>query len=154
MAIDKSIYVPIMTETSLSVESPFFHVFLGEVAIIQAFGFKDYKERADKSELLVPQVACLEMLLFKEGVIPKRKAETCPVWDLRQYQTQLLAKETMRHNDCTYELSKCNNIMLLHIPGSYRFILNDQTAVGDARIYLRIVTKDEFPWDSKFLLGE
>ena len=154
MALDKVIYVPLFTETSVAIDSPFFHVFPGDIALIQAFGFMDYKERADKTELQVPQVACLEMLLFKEGVIPTRKTNTCPVMDLRQYQTHLLAKETMRMNGCTFEISKCNNTMLLNIPGSYRFVMNDATAIGNARIYLRVFTKEEFPWDSKFFIGE
>ena len=74
--------------------------------------------------------------------------------DLRQYQTHLLSKETMRMNGCTFEISKCNNTMLLNIPGSYRFVMNDATAIGNARIYLRVFTKEEFPWDSKFFIGE
>ena len=67
MALDKAIYVPLFTETSVAIDSPFFHVFPGDIALIQAFGFMDYKERADKTELQVPQVACLEMLLSRKA---------------------------------------------------------------------------------------
>lgn len=37
--IDKSIYVPLFTEKSKSVESPFFHIFPGSVVVARAFDF-------------------------------------------------------------------------------------------------------------------
>lgn len=154
MAIDKSIYVPIFTETSASVDSPFFTVFPGQVAMLQAFGFMDHKERVDQATRQVPQEACLEMLLFKETFKPTPQLGACPVMDLRSYQSQLLAREVMRHNDCAFSLSKCNNIMLLNIPGSYCFVMNDASALGSVHIYLRMFTREEFPWNSKFLIGE
>lgn len=154
MATDRAIYVPLFTETSLAVDSPFFTVMPGEIAILQAFGFADVRHKEDPTELTVPQVACLEMLIFKEGVVPSRQVGTCSVMELSQFQAQLLARETMRRNGCMFSLSKCNNIMLLNIPGSYQLVMNDATAVGDARVYLRVATYDKFPWSSKFLIGE
>lgn len=153
MAVDKSIPVPLFTEMSVEVGSPFFHIFPGEVALVQGFGFQQYKTRVDNTERQVPQVACLEMLIFKEGVHMSRPAGTCAIMDLEHYKTELLAMETMRLNGCTYSISKKNNVMLLNIPGSYRFVMNDDTALGNARIFLRVFTKIEFPWNSPFLIG-
>ena len=155
MAIDKVIYVPLFSENSVTVESPFFHIFPGEIAQIQGFGFAGHKDRYDAGLLQVPQVACLESLLFKETFHPVRDgANNSPIMDLGQYKAELLARETMRRNDCTFSISKCNNTMLLNIPGSYCFTMNDVTALGNAHLYLRIFTKDEFPWNSKFFIGE
>lgn len=154
MAIAKSIPVPLYTETSVDVISKFFHIFPGEIALIQAFGFMDYKSREGNEQQQVPQVACLEMILFKAEPFTERDQCSCPALDLSKYQSQILAVETLRANGCTYELSKCNNIMLLNIPGSYRFVMNDATAVGNARAYLRIMSKAEFTWDSKLFVGE
>lgn len=152
---DKEIYVPLFTELSTCVESPFFHVFPGQIAILQGFGFADYAYRNDKSTLRQPQMACVEMLLFKETFVPAAHCSAdSPLMDLRQFQTELLARECMRMNECAFALSKLNNILFLHIPGSYCLVMNDPCAVGTARVYLRIMTKDEFPWGSRFFVGE
>lgn len=153
MAVDRSSPVPLFTEMSVETGSPFFHVFPGEVALIQGFGFQPYKTRLDSSERQVSQTACLEMIIFKEGVHISRDATMCTVMDLEHYKTEILAIETMRMCGCTYSISRKNNIMLLNIPGSYRFVMNDDAALGNARIFLRIFTKEEFPWDSPFFIG-
>lgn len=154
MALSKAIYTPLFTETSIDVNSPFFHITPGEIALLQAFGFANKKDKVDANARTVPQEACLEMLLFKEGVLPAHAFGSCQILDMDKYRTELLAKETMYHNGCSYSLSACNNIMLLHIPGSYRLVMNDGSAVGNARVYLRVFTKDEFPWNSRFFIGE
>ena len=59
MAIEKAIYVPLFTEQSTGVESPFFYVAPGEVVQAMAFDFVQTKSR-DASEREVPLVACLE----------------------------------------------------------------------------------------------
>lgn len=154
MAVDKAIYVPLFSESSLAVESPFFTVFPGEVAHLQAYGFMDEKVRTDNTELRVSQKACLEMVLFKEEIVGKRDGSACPIMDLKRFKSKVLAIETMRLNNKTFSLSKCNNTMLINIPGAYRFVMNDASSLGNARIYLRIFSHEEFPWDSKFFIGE
>lgn len=152
--IDKAIYVPLFTEMSASLDSPFFTLVPGEIALLQAFGFADYKERADTTELLVPQGACLEMLLFKESARLGHDPGACKPMSLNQYRADLLARDTVWHDGCSVMLTSCNNLMMLNIPGSYCFTLNDAGAIGNARIYMRIFTHEEFPWDSKFFAGE
>lgn len=154
MAVDQSIYLPLFTELSVKLDGTFFHVFPGEIAMIQAFGFMSQKSRADKSEQAVQQVACLEMLMFKEGFIERPNDTRCRIYDLDQYRTELLAREVVRINGCPVRISKSNNLLLLNIPGSYCFHMDDPTALGQVRIYLRKFSKDEFPWNSKFFIGE
>lgn len=152
MSLDKAIYVPLFTETSVSVDSPFFTIIPGEIAMLQAFGFADYASREDSTTLQVPQEACLESLLFRESVLPSHKFGVCQIMDLEKYRTELLAKETVCCNGNCFTLTASNNIMLINIPGTYRLVMNDGTAVGQARVYMRVFTKDEFIWDSKFFL--
>ncbi len=153
MAVDKSIWVPLYGELSNDLHSPFFHVFPGQIAMLQAFGFARDKERVDQAELLQPQQACLEMVMFKETVnLPTNTC--CPVYKLDNIGSEIIGRELMRRGNCVYSMSRCNNIMLLNIPGSYGFVLNDGAALGNLRIYLRTFSKDEFPWNSKFFIGE
>lgn len=147
MAVDKAIYVPLFTELSTSMESPFFYVAPGEVVQVMAFDFVQSKVR-EGNEREVPLVACLEQVLFKEVVAAKR------VMSLKDYATDVLAIEPVQLHGCSFSLTSCNNMMLINTPGNYRFVLNDMTALGTARIYLRVFTKDEFPWNSKFMIGE
>ena len=151
--IDKSIYIPLFTEMSQSVDSPFFTLVPGEIALLQAFGLAETKARAE-GELLEAQMACLDMLLFAEGVVPVREPDFCPTYRLDDYYTKILARETMWKDGCAYALTSCNNIMLLNIPGSYCLQLNDVTALGVARVYMRVFSHEEFPWDSKFFIGD
>lgn len=152
--IDRAIHVPLFTETSVAKDSPFFTIVPGEIALLQAFGFAEHKYRESNAELQVPQVACLEMLLFEEGVLPKHQFGQCQLYSLHQYYAKLIAREIMYRDGCVYSLSSCNNIMLVNIPGSYCLTMNDETAVGQARVYLHVFTHEEFPWHSKFFIGE
>ena len=158
MAIDKAIYVPLFTELSTGVESPFFYVAPGEIVQAIAFDFVQTKAR-ETNEREVPLVACLEQVLFKESVRiqsfdGKRGNTANRIMSLKDFATDVLAIETVQLHGCSFSLSSCNNMMLINTPGNYRFVLNDMTALGTARIYLRVFTKDEFPWNSKFMIGE
>lgn len=146
--------VPLYDEHSVAIESAFFYLNPGEVAIIQAFGFMDYKERPDTTTTLQAQQACLEMLLFKEGVLPPRQECGGAALDFNEYAGNLLAKEQVMSGGCAWTISKCDNIKLLDVPGSYRFIMNDSTAVGNARVFVRILSEVAFQRNSKLYMGE
>lgn len=155
----QAIYSPIFTEQSQSVEGPFFYISPGHIIQAQAFGFAEWAARENNALRKVPQAACLEMVLFREGIIPSWETpETrgrCKfIFDLRQYTTDIEAIEEVQLHGCGLSLTACNNMMLLHVPGAYRFVLNDATSVGQVRVYLREFTVDEFPWNSRFLMGE
>ena len=153
MSIDKSIYVPLFSPISALMDSAFFHVHPGDVVMLQGFGFQDFKSRADKTELQVEQAACLQMLLFSEDVLEQEPSD-CRIFDINKYQTSLIEKDTLRVNGCAIGISKNHNILFLDIPGSYCFTMNDGTALGNARVYLRTYSKTETPWKSKLFIGE
>lgn len=153
MAIDKSIYVPLFSELSATMDSAFFHIHPGDVAMLQGFGFQEFKHREDNTELRVEQAACLEMLVFAEDII-EQEEHPCPIMDLRKYQASLIAREIMRVKGCPVSISRGNNIMFLDIPGSYCFTMNDGTALGNARIFMRMYSKSEIFWKSNLFVGE
>lgn len=139
---------PLFDERSTKLESRYFRVFPGEVAVIQAFGFAEYKTPVP-GEFKAHQAVCLEQVLFKVEPLPEKPCGTCGggIIDITKHKGEVLAYETVRSNGCGVSMDLCNNILLWNIPGSYRFVLNDQSAIGQVRIYLRIITKDEFPWN-------
>lgn len=161
MAIGNEIYVPLFTEKSTDMASQFFHVSPGNIVQAQAFGFCKYKYRVDDTELQVPQVACLQQALFEEKVFLNAEQDRtdqkchCPqVYSLKQLGSAVLALEQVYLNGCALAISACCNNILINIPGTYRFVMNDETALGNARVFLRTFTREEFPWPSKFFIGE
>lgn len=146
MALVRALPTPLYTEKSQSVESPVFFVTPGEIVLIQAFDFASAKVKVDEHDLGGAQLAKLQQILFKEEV-----DET--VQDLRRFNAEVLAINDVLIDGCCITVCKENNVMLINVPGAYRFVLNDPTAVGTARLYFRTFTKDEFPW-SKAMIGD
>lgn len=152
MTIDSFTPIPIFNENSVDTFGNLLVVEPGEIAIVRAFGFVDYAERNDNTTAKMPQSACLEMLLFKENALPKRQDCHMRVLNFNDYVGFLMAAEKVRVGGCAVSISKCHNLMLLNIPGVYRFIMNDITAVGNARIFYQIISDEEFPWDSDLFI--
>lgn len=148
MAVDSFFPIPIFDENSVEIQSGVFVINPGEVAILRAFGFADYADRVDTSTTRVSQSACLEMLLFKENPLPRSSGCQGDFIDWNDFIGLPLAAEKVRVGGCAISISKCHNLLLFNVPGTYRFTMNDDTAVGEARIYLQIISKTEYPWDS------
>lgn len=143
----------IFDEHSSSVSSTPIYIAQGDIGIFQAFGFADYREPNTDDEAEVPQLACVNMLLLKEADLPGFEYCTSSTIDLSKYVGQVMVEETLSSDDCRFSLSACNNFMMINIPGSYRFVLNDDAAVGVVKIYWRTMPKDVFRWDSRFFMG-
>jgi len=145
---------------SKSVESPFFTVLPGHIIQVQAFGFQDYVERTDDSERKVKQVACLQQVLFTENVrdtldaaIGKGNCDCVMHGTLDKYVTSVEAYEELLMDGCSPSIDSCNNQMLINLPGVYRFVLNDQNALGVVRIYIHEISATDFPWQSKLFIA-
>lgn len=144
---------PIFDEHSTSVSSKPIYIAQGDIGIFQAFGFADYREPATDDEAEVPQLACINMLLLKEVDLPNFDYCCSSEIDLSKLAGVVMVEETLISDDCKFSLSACNNYMMINIPGSYRFVLNDDAAIGVVKIYWRTMPKDTFRWDSRFFMG-
>ena len=151
MAIDKSIYTPLYDETSLSEDSEVFYVAPGEVAFIKAFGFLDTAEKTSETDLTIPQAACLDMLMFEEAIV---EPDCNHPFRLDNYITKLLAREAVNFESNPIMLTSCCNVLIINIPGYYCFRLNDPSAIGEVSVYMNKYSHAEFPWISKFMIGE
>jgi len=146
--------IPLLDDQSQSVESRMFHVFPGQVAVVRAYGFMPYKERVDDTETQVTQVACLQSVIFEESALPDYDSCQGLIVDFSKYKGQVKELDYVYLDGCGVEVSACNNHILINIPGSYRFVLNDETAVGMARIYVTIMDRGVYTWESKLFVGE
>ena len=155
MAVTKAKPIALFHDKSKNVESPIFFVQPGEVVQVQAFGFSCEREKLDPSERTVPQVAYLEQIMFDEVILPSTEVKNnCCCTKLYDKTTEILAaNEVIICGECVM-LSARNNHLLINIPGAYRFVLNDVTALTNVQVFLRTFTRDEFPWNSSLFVGE
>ena len=155
MAVIKSKPIQLFHSTSKSVESPVFFVSPGEILQAQAFGFMCDRMKIDESERTVPQIDYLQQIMFKEGTLDSTETKNnCCCTKLYDKTTEILAAEEVYFCGRCIAMDAKNNHLLINTPGAYRFILNDVSALGNVQIFLRTFTKDEFPWNSKFFIGE
>lgn len=147
MTVSRCNWRALFDENSKNVSSNIFSVLPGELAIFRAFGFLDKKDKPDNSVSDSPQSACLDMLLLTEDATIA--IETCGnnLLDWSSNIGRVLASEQVRIGGCPVGLDKCTNLLFWQVPGAYRLLLNDPTAIGIVRIYYHITHKDEYPWD-------
>ena len=160
MAIVKAMYNVLMDENTKEIESQCFSVTPGTIVEVLGFGFADEAMKIDIKERTIPQAAYLEQLLFRESVRNPRLEhvqeirEGVTIYTLDDFYASIKEHDFVRVNGCCQSISKCNNIMLIAVPGDYRFVLNDESAIGTVRLYMRVYNKDEYPWGAKLFLSE
>lgn len=134
--------IAVFDSDSTSAYSRLFYVFNGEIMVLRAFGMQDNIDRVDNSVPVTPQRICANMVLLGEGVSLERDASFA--LDPLQYEGEVIAEELIYTNGCPWMIEKCNNLSFIDVPGTYRFFLNDPTAVGKVFLYFNIIRKAEF----------
>lgn len=131
----------LFNEDSVTVHSPIFTITPDTTAVIHAYGFKMY---VDEDITLQPkrrQQAILQQVVLDVGEYPE-ETFYCGTNDLSS-----LYPEGMLYEDVTgcgaVCITSCTNRRMLDIPGTYRLELNDDSYVGDVKIFLDIYYKDD-----------
>lgn len=99
-------------------------------------------------------MVCLHRLIFEYNPAKPIALEPCTCCDFMfefSDSWSTVYDEPVRINGKPVALTKCNNTMLLSLPGTYYFHLNDTTAIGQAQVWIDIYKKEELPLE---LLGE
>lgn len=146
--------IPMWQPTNNTPDSLVFTLRNNEVAMLIATGFAKKRARTTYSEFDSPQFACLHRLVFEYN--PKKPVvlEPCTCCDYMfefSDEWSTVYDEPVYVNGCSMGLSKCNNTMVLALPGSYYFHLNDTTAIGKAQVWIEVFKSEELPLD---LLGD
>lgn len=153
MAISNAIYDIIYDGTFKTTQSRAFMIKPGEVGVVRGTGFKRFKTHPDNTQTRVHDVACLQWLLYEDGGLPESVECSGHIIDFSKYKGRLIAAENLSINGCNYALEMCNNVMMIDIPGQYRFVLNDESSIGSVRIFLNVYGKEEFPRSSGMFVG-
>lgn len=134
---------PLWIEDNPTVDSAPFVVKPGEAALVVATGLLAHRVRVSQEEFDEPQVACLSRLISSPvGVVKRVDVSPCPkctgMFDFASTGGFPLVEVPVMVGGCRWTISACNNFRIIAIPGTYRFHLNDETAVGEAQIYVDI----------------
>lgn len=141
--------IPLWQNGNETQDSPIFTIDVGKVAVLFATGFAAKRVRVSETELDGPQFACLRRVIFDcaPGVVVA--LEPCSYCDYLYEQGSLtksiICDEGVYVNGNALGLSKCNNLMVLGLPGSYYFHLNDTTAIGKAQIWVEMYNIADLP---------
>lgn len=125
-----------------------FTVRIGETALLVASGFKRLRTCTSATEMQSKQFACLHRLIFEYSAERPVALEPCTCCDYMYEHSSfssIIYDEPVMVNGKFLGLSKCDNTMLLALPGTYYFHLNDTTAIGTAQVWIEIYKTEELP---------
>lgn len=141
--------IPLWEDGNNTPDSFVFTLKAGEVALLTASGFAARRVKTSASEMDGPQMACLRRLIFDcipGEVVALEPCSYCDFMFAQGDMTKSIAcDEAVNVNGNALGLSLCNNTLLLALPGSYYFHLNDTTAIGQAQIWIEKYKADELP---------
>lgn len=140
--------IPLWQSTNHTANSLAFTLCANEVALFVAMGFESSRTKTTASEMRSPQKACLHRIIVEYNPEQPTALEPCNSCEfMYEYHPtkSTVYDEPVRVNGCVFSLSKCNNTMLLALPGTYYFHLNDTTAIGQVQIWVEIYKVDELP---------
>lgn len=143
---------PLWETTNLTRFSSVFNVPSGQCCVLYAADFAEERYRADAAEIVQPQSVCVRKLLFgfsAEDFAPA--ACGCSmVYDMMPGAKNLVDQVVSTSNG-SWQLTSCNNIGIIGLPGVYRLELNDATAIGISQVYAEWYKAKEIPTHIKDL---
>lgn len=144
---------PLYAPTNKTTFSSVFNVPPRQVCILYAQGLAKYKVRAEASEIEVPQQFCVRRLLHDyDG--PLHGADPCCPWiyDVTSIKEETIVDQVVKScGDRPWNLTRCRNIGIIGVPGTYRLELNDVTAIGNVNVYAELQDVEAIPSQVKEL---
>lgn len=139
--------IPLWEPSNTSMDSSIFRVNAGQAVLLFATGFAAEKYRESASEVAAPQMACINRLLYSAANLSEHKTHKgCDyVFNSLSIRPEQAEDELVVVNGCGWNLTACNNLRFIGVPGFYRLHLNDATAVGTAQVYADIYDAHNLP---------
>lgn len=126
--------------------SNLFRISPGSAMLLTATGFKQRKKRTDAMQFDGPQVACVRRILFGHECKPLPEQVPCGwILDPRQIHATLDSDDVVISGCTPWQLTACNNIGIIALPGVYQLEFNDSTMVGVAQVYAERYNLEELP---------
>lgn len=137
-------------KNSKSVDSMYFYVPVDLTAQLLSFGFTDRTADDDRK----PQKAEVFVAITDEPE-QSRSHQQCGDSFFQNGRQPIIIDESpiMSPNCECWNLSACYPIRLLDIPGTYKLVLNDSTALSVVHIYLKFWPKAQMNHNSSLYFG-
>lgn len=137
---------PLYESTNKTVFSSVFHVPPRQVCILYAYGLAKHKVRVDATEIQVPQQFCVRRLLHDyDGSQQGVHLDCSWIFDINAVKADKIVDQVVKTCDKPWSLTRCRNIGIIGIPGTYRLELNDVTAIGNVNVYAELQDVDAIP---------
>jgi hypothetical protein len=161
MSDNAPIYYSLFDEHSISVQSPWFHLFPGNVVQFIASNFmydvldhsvtppkrKGCRQEASVHQLILNGESLAQITTNVCGCQPQLTSNIGIIDDI---ELATLGADCLPDD---WTLTSCNNMRLLDIPGVYRLELNDPDMLGVARVYMRELPEDKLNRPSALYFG-
>lgn len=129
-----------------SIRSNPFRVNVGTVVLLTATGFKEKKRRTDAMQFDGPQVACVRRLLFGHECKPVPEQVPCGwILDPHKVHATIDSDDVVISGCQPWQLTACNNIGIIALPGVYQLEFNDATMVGVTQVYAERYNLEALP---------
>lgn len=136
---------PLWLPTNDTLFSRPFPVPVGKVGILYADGLKEQKYRTSAEDFEGPQAVCVRRLRFKYSPGEKPVGSCSMPGDIRNEAVPEEMNMILRTCGNPWQLTKCKNVGIIGLPGSYILELNDATAIREAQVYLELVPARALP---------
>lgn len=130
----------LFSATSTTVDSDFFTILPGHVALITAHGLQpgthpgateeDFHERRG---IIVEKASIPPNDMHIQGVKTSIEGMTIVARDVAKYVTPVIT-------DCGWRMHACNNLVAITVPGVYRLRLTEEAMLGDVTVDVTTVT--------------
>lgn len=135
---------PLWLPGNNTTQSATLEVEIGKAIVLFAVGLEKFKTRQDSREALDIQRICISRILLDYNPEPVATRKIGPAMNMcdcgfifdATWPVEIeVIEEVVNSNGCAWQLTQCDNLRILAIPGMYRLHLNDETAIGKAQVY-------------------
>lgn len=135
---------PLWLPGNNTLHSAAFEVEIGKAVVLFATGLEQYKVRQDSKEAQDIQRICVSRILRDYAPEPEPMRRVGPAMNMcdcgfifnATWPTEIeVVEEVITSNGCAWQLTQCDNLRIVVVPGMYRLHLNDETVIGKAQVY-------------------
>lgn len=132
--------VALYSADNKTIYSSIFDVPPGFAAVLFATDLEAQRVRTSAEEVAAEQTFCIRRVIHGFTNAVKEKCLRCDcVYDTGKLPDPvMLVDQIVSTCNGVWQLSVCNNIGIIGVPGTYRLELNDTTAIGTANVYFTL----------------
>jgi hypothetical protein len=140
-------------ENSASVMSDLFYVNSGWTGILRAYGFHGLHQEVETGYPRALTMACVNQVQMAD--FTKRYEAPCGVFiPADMVDIRIVNEGPVVTDGCNWAVSACHTLALIDIPGVYRLVLNNPSALGSVFVYLQARVSGSMSRASALFFGE